>query len=130
MKFLRLLFGVCCLWAATVSAQAQTSTYRFVGVNCSASGIGGFTQIGQSVQLTDAQAAMLLAARCALVPDATFSTLGFTTNELAVWGNNTISAPGSFLTKLYNGQAAWLTSYHTLFGTLGLSGSSSMACRD
>ena len=78
---------------------AQKQQWRFLGSNSSIEGVASLTEFGQQIELSPDMAAAALRICC--IPDAQFSEIGFTDEELAVykWPASHDTAVPAFLQK-------------------------------
>jgi hypothetical protein len=89
-------------------------TFRFVGTECEFVGMTTLRELGEKIDLDSKVAEKLLASPVgpALLPEAVFSTVGFTPAELVAhrWVSSHDDAPGEFQKKKH----AALTALHHL----------------
>ncbi len=92
--------------------------FRFIGYTCQIGDVAGLREFGEAVDLDAKLAAEIIGhpRGAALLPEATFSTLGFTAEELAEYATpgSHADAPPTFLAKksaaliALNDLRAWL----------------------
>lgn len=76
-------------------------TYRFVGTETEIAGVCKLTRFGQSVDLDPKLAADAVEGGAAILPEAMFSSVGFTAGELERFAEigSHFDAPADFLAK-------------------------------